>query len=246
MNSKPIRLTTTSYAVLGLLDLLGEASPYDLKQTLVHSIENFWPVPHTTFYDEPARLAKAGYLSESQETGGRRRRVYALTDSGRAALREWADSPDIAPQQMRDEGLLKIFAGADPRVVFAKRGEWHTVKLAELEGYLESLRATPQDPCRERWRGAELTLIAGVTYHRQMLATIEEFLAEDSPTASGYAIGTVDRDPAGIADGDSAVTADPDPSVTADCDPAITADPAPAGTADGPPAVTAGGDAVSG
>ena len=74
MNDKRIRLTTTSYAVMSLLDLLGEATPYDLKQVLEHSIENFWPVPHTTFYDEPARLARAGYLSQSQEAGGRKRR----------------------------------------------------------------------------------------------------------------------------------------------------------------------------
>ena len=88
MESKPIRLTTTSYAVLCLLDLAGEATPYELKQMLVHSIEHFWPVPHTTFYDEPSRLAKAGYLSESQERGGRRRKRYALTDwaAGRCAL----------------------------------------------------------------------------------------------------------------------------------------------------------------
>jgi PadR family transcriptional regulator, regulatory protein AphA len=189
MKSKQIRLTTTSYAVLGLLDMLGEATPYTLKQALERSIENFWPVPHTTFYDEPARLAKAGYLSESQERGGRRRRIYALTDSGRAALRAWADSPDLAPQQLRDEGLLKIFAGADPRAVFAKRGEWHTGKLAELEDCLEGLRAASAEPCHERWRGAELTLQAGIAYHRQMLATIEEFLESGSPVADVDASG---------------------------------------------------------
>jgi PadR family transcriptional regulator AphA len=182
MKIKQIRLTTTSYAVLSLLDTLGEATPYTLKQALERSIENFWPVPHTTFYDEPARLAKAGYLSETREAGGRRRKVYALTDSGREALREWADSPELAPQQLRDEGLLKIFAGADPRVVFAKRGEWHAVKLTELEGYLAALRAVPEDRCRERRRGTELTLLAGIAYHRQMLATIDEFLAAEDPS----------------------------------------------------------------
>jgi PadR family transcriptional regulator AphA len=189
MKSKQIRLTTTSYAVLGLLDVLGEATPYALKQALERSIENFWPVPHTTFYDEPARLAKAGFLSERREGGGRRRRLYALTESGRTALREWADAPDLAPQQLRDEGLLKIFAGADPQLVFARRGDWHRVKLAELEGYLEGylegLHGAPEDPSRERWRGAELTLQAGIAYHRQMLAMIEEFLVEDARAATG-------------------------------------------------------------
>jgi DNA-binding PadR family transcriptional regulator len=180
MKSDAIRLTSTSYAVLGLLDLLGEATPYDLKQALELSIENFWPVPHTTFYEEPSRLANAGYLSVDQEAGGRRRKRYALTDSGREALREWADSPETAPPQLRDEGLLKIFAGADPRAIFALRADWQRAKLAELEGYLENLRAGQTGPRKDKWRGAEATLVAGVAYHRQLLATIDEFLESGS------------------------------------------------------------------
>jgi PadR family transcriptional regulator AphA len=185
MESKSIRLTTTSYAVMSLLELLGEGTPYDLKQALEHSIENFWPVPHTTFYDEPARLATAGYLSQSQEQGGRRRKRYALTDAGHEALREWADSPGAPPSQYRDEGMLKVFAGADPQLVFAERGDWHRAKLAELEGYLEALRAGQTEPSDDRvdrllredkWRGPEATLIGGIGYHRQMIEVFEHFI----------------------------------------------------------------------
>lgn len=176
MKLKAIRLTTTSYAVLSLLDLLGKATPYDLKQALEHSIENFWPVPHTTFYDEPARLADAGYLSQSQEAAGRRRKRYALTDTGRQALREWADSPGSPPSQYRDEGMLKIFAGADPKVVFAGRGDWHRAKLAELEGYLVNLKAMHEGPREDKWRGAEATLVGGINYHRQMIDAFERFV----------------------------------------------------------------------
>jgi PadR family transcriptional regulator, regulatory protein AphA len=178
MKSKSIRLTTTSYAVMSLLEMLGQATPYDLKQALEHSIENFWPVPHTTFYEEPARLAKAGYLSQSQEQGGRRRKLYALTDTGHEALREWADSPGSPPSQYRDEGMLKVFAGADPEAVFAGRGDWHRAKLTELEGYLESLHAGREGSAarEDRWRGAEATLVGGIAYHRQMIATFERFI----------------------------------------------------------------------
>jgi PadR family transcriptional regulator, regulatory protein AphA len=180
MKGKPIRLTTTSYAVMSLLELLGEATPYDLKQALEHSIENFWPVPHTTFYDEPARLARAGYLSQSQEAGGRRRKRYALTDSGREALREWADSPGAPPSQYRDEGMLKVFAGADPQAAFVGRADWHRAKLAELEGYLENLKAGHEGRRENRWRGPEATLVGGIAYHSQMIATFERFLVEGS------------------------------------------------------------------
>src|SRR5258708_18210335 len=113
--SRPsIRLTTTSYALLALLDQLGEATSYDIKQALEKSIENFWPVPHTTAYEEPARLTAGGYMSVQQEEGGRRRKTYALTEEGRAALATWAGDPTWAPPQVRDETLLKVFAGADP------------------------------------------------------------------------------------------------------------------------------------
>lgn len=176
--SKTFRLTTTSYAVMSLLDTFGEATPYELKQTLEHTIENFWPVPHTTFYDEPARLAKAGYLSHSQEQTGRRRKRYALTDAGREALRAWADAPGAPPSQYRDEGLLKVFAGADPQVVFAGRGAWHRAKLAELEGYMEALECEPNGAIEGRWRGAHTTLLGGIAYHRQ-LAEIFERLGEE-------------------------------------------------------------------
>jgi PadR family transcriptional regulator AphA len=172
MERKAIRLTATSYALLALLEHLGEATSYDIKQALERSIENFWPVPHTTAYDEPARLAAGGYLSARQEAGGRRRKLYALTDLGRDALRAWAGEATAAPPQLRDELLLKIFAGADPAPLVEERAAWHRAKLAELEGYLDRLRGA------EGWLGPERTLIAGVNYHRKMIEVLEAVVAD--------------------------------------------------------------------
>jgi PadR family transcriptional regulator AphA len=168
MASKPIKLTTTSYALLALLDQLGEATSYDIKQALDKSIENFWPVPHTTAYDEPARLAQGGYLSVDQEAGGRRRKSYSLTEEGRRALREWAAEPVVAPPQLRDEFMLKVFAGADPRALVEQRLAWHRAKLDELGGYLENVRAA------EGYGPSERSLLAGLAYHRRMIEMIEE------------------------------------------------------------------------
>ncbi len=173
MKSKPIRLTSTSYALLALLDQLGEATPYEIKQAMDKSIENFWPVPHTTAYDEPARLASGGYLSVRQEEGGRRRKTYALTEAGREALAAWAADAEVAPPQLRDETILKIFAGADPLVFREPRRAWHREKLAELESYLEE---TSQD---EAWQRSALTLTAGVAYHRKMLELLDELAPPD-------------------------------------------------------------------
>jgi PadR family transcriptional regulator, regulatory protein AphA len=168
MASKPTKLTTTSYALLALLDQLGEGTSYDIKQALDKSIENFWPVPHTTAYDEPARLAQAGYLSVDQEAGGRRRKSYSLTEEGRRALREWAAEPVVAPPQLRDEFMLKVFAGADPGALVEQRLAWHRAKLDELGGYLENVRAAGG------YEASERSLLAGLAYHRRMIEMIEE------------------------------------------------------------------------
>jgi PadR family transcriptional regulator, regulatory protein AphA len=168
VKSKPIKLTTTSYALLALLDQLGEATSYDIKQALDRSIENFWPVPHTTAYGEPARLAEGGYLSVEQEPAGRRRKRYSLTEEGREALRAWADETTAAPPQLRDEFVLKVFAGADPGPMVEERIAWHRAKLVELQGYLDAVRSV------EGYEGSERTLVTGVAYHRMMIEMIEK------------------------------------------------------------------------
>ncbi|HET7574157.1 MAG TPA: PadR family transcriptional regulator [Solirubrobacterales bacterium] len=167
MKSKSIKLTGNSYAVLALLAEFGDSTSYEIKQWLERSIENFWPVPHTTAYEEPARLASAGYLASRQEEGGRRRRVYTLTGKGREVLAEWAATPGATPPQLRDEAMLKVFAGADPMALARERREWHESKLAELSGYLETVRQN------EGYSASEPTLVGGISYHRAMLELLD-------------------------------------------------------------------------
>ena len=166
--SSEIRLSGTSYAVLGLIGYLQPCSPYDLKRYLEQSVENFWPVPHTTFYAEPSRLAAAGYLDEEREPGGRRRKLYRLTDAGRQVLEQWVAEPESAPPQIRDELMLKIFLGGDPRPMVDARLQWHREKLAELEGYLQAVRDSGEDG------GVEQSLVVGTGWHRAMLALMDE------------------------------------------------------------------------
>jgi PadR family transcriptional regulator, regulatory protein AphA len=172
MTRKEIRLTQTSYAVLALFEQVGEATSYDLKQAIEISIENFWPLPHTTAYDEPARLAEAGYLTVRQESGGRRRKLYALTDAGRDALHAWAAEPVAAPPQLRDEALLKVFAGADPTPLMEARRRWNETKVAELEVLLKAVRTG----VLRQQTGPERTLVGGIAYHRKMLEVIDALL----------------------------------------------------------------------
>lgn len=169
MKSKSIKLTGTSYALLALLKEFGEMTSYEIKQAMETSIQNFWPVPHTTAYEEPARLAAAGYLSARQEEGGRRRRVYSLTGEGREALAGWAAEPSAAPPQLREEAMLKVFAGAEPGGLVESRLAWHRAKLEELRGYLALVQGNAG------FEGSERTLVAGIAYEEKMVELLESF-----------------------------------------------------------------------
>jgi PadR family transcriptional regulator, regulatory protein AphA len=128
-----IELTPTSYIVLGLLSMFGEATPYDLKRMVSASVGQFWTLPHSQLYAEPARLARAGYVTEHQESGGRRRKVYNLTDRGREALEQWLGVLTPEPYVLRDLALLKLFFGADARELAEAQLETHRQKLAEYK-----------------------------------------------------------------------------------------------------------------
>ena len=158
-----LRLTPISYIVLGLLDWAGEATPYRLKQLVAASVGNFWTLQHAQLYSEPERLAKAGYLTERRERGGRRRKLYAITDRGREALDEWRAEPTDAILELRAPALLKLFFGADPTVLAPIQIEAHRRKLAEYE----EIRDTMPESVPE---GPRLALDAGIDAERHQIA----------------------------------------------------------------------------
>jgi DNA-binding PadR family transcriptional regulator len=158
--STDVSLTPTSYIVLGLLSLAGPSTPYALKQGVAGSVGNFWTVPHSQIYAEPERLARGGYVTEERERGGRRRRVYAITDRGREALEAWRQATDVPLPELRDLGLLKVFFGADPRAIAPGLVERYTERLGVYRQLHAALSASG-DPAA---RGALLTLEAGIAH----------------------------------------------------------------------------------
>lgn len=146
--SSELRLTPTSYIVLGLIEMSGEATPYDLKSAMAAGIKDLWSLQHAQLYAEPARLTEAGYLIERQETDGRRRKHYRITDKGREALRRWVREPPTSLAELRDPGLLKLLFGADPKAMASTQLRLHEERLAEYEALLarsdgEALPAGP-------------------------------------------------------------------------------------------------------
>jgi DNA-binding PadR family transcriptional regulator len=120
-------LTTTSYAVLGLLGIKQWTS-YELTQQMDRSLGRIWPRAASKLYEEPKKLVQHGLARASTEQNGRRTRtVYAITPKGRRALAAWLREPGAGPV-IEFEQLLKVF--------FAEHGT--------KEDALNTLRATQE------------------------------------------------------------------------------------------------------
>ena len=156
------RLNPISFIVLGFLNWAGESTPYRLKQLVAESVGNFWTLQHAQLYTEPERLAKAGYLTERRERGGRRRKLYEITDEGRRELERWRGEPTDAIPELRAPALLKLFFGGDPTALAPAQIEAHRRKLAE---YGEIRAALPESVPA----GPRLELEAGIASARQQI-----------------------------------------------------------------------------
>ncbi len=106
-------LTTTSYAILGLLTLRPH-SAYDLTQQARRSLAFIWPISESQLYAEPRRLVGEGLVKATTEPAGptRTRTVYRITAKGRGAFARWLRTTPAAPG-LGSEILLRVaFADA--------------------------------------------------------------------------------------------------------------------------------------
>lgn len=124
------KLSTSSYAVLALLDLKPWTG-YELTQQARRSLRYAWPKSERLLYAEPKKLVENGLATSHLEGEGNRiRNVYTITDAGRRALRDWSHTR-TQPPRIEIEALL--------RLLFADHGSREDAlrALAEFEGDID-------------------------------------------------------------------------------------------------------------
>jgi len=130
------------YALLGLLRDR-PASGYDLTQRFAQGIGRYaWSAKHSQIYPELRRLTEEGLIEVVGE-GARGKKVYGVTEAGRAELRDWLLS-EPKDGTIRNELLLRLFliSGLAPedRIRILEDVEAETAKLAEqLEDTFKTL-----------------------------------------------------------------------------------------------------------
>jgi DNA-binding PadR family transcriptional regulator len=129
------KLTTTSYAVLGLLSIR-PWSTYELTQQMDRALGRIWPRTQSKLYEEPKKLVAHGLATTSEEHVGRRpRTVYSITPDGREALAAWLRTPGTGPA-LESEQLLQVFfcengTRDDLLATLSATREWARVRAEE-------------------------------------------------------------------------------------------------------------------
>jgi len=120
-------LTTTSYAILGLL-ALRPWTTYELAKQMQRTLHYYWPRAESRLYDEPKNLVAHGLATADKTVVGRRpRTIYTITSCGEQALRAWLATPSAGPS-LESEAIVKVFCAV------------HGTK-AELLATIETIRA---------------------------------------------------------------------------------------------------------
>src|SRR5258706_13551728 len=119
-----MELTNTSFLLLGMV-ALAPLSGYDIKQMADGSTRHFWQISYGQIYPELKALEKAGMVQAAEAArGSRHRTLHQLTDAGAEALSDWISDPTVAPVELRDEMLLKLFfsdsAGREEQIALAR------------------------------------------------------------------------------------------------------------------------------
>jgi DNA-binding PadR family transcriptional regulator len=205
-------VTTLGYALLGLLARRA-GSGYDLARELRRPVGYFWQARHSQIYPELARLEARGLVGHHvvEQDDRPDKKVYAITEAGRAALRAWVTS-ELDTPPVRDELLLRAYNVwlADPRAAaalfreHARRHEAQIARYRELEAQLLDPTAGIVPPVGTPEFAAYATLRQGLSRRREYAAWCH-WMAGQLDAAAGTQSGAAD----GAASPESAGGADP-------------------------------------
>jgi PadR family transcriptional regulator, regulatory protein AphA len=139
-------LTTTSYAVLGLLAIQPWSS-YELTRQMDRSLGRVWPRAVSKLYEEPKKLVSHGLArADVQQNGRRTRNVYTITAEGRRAIADWLEQPGDGPV-LEYEQLLKVFFAengtkTDLLATLAAAQQWAQARCSESLAIGEQYRTS--------------------------------------------------------------------------------------------------------
>jgi DNA-binding PadR family transcriptional regulator len=136
-----------------ILGLLGAhpMSGYDIKRAFDRSLATYWNAGNSQIYTTLKALAARGLVTSEliYQEGRPNRRVYRLTEAGRAELDRWLHEP-VPPRFTKDEFLTRLFfCGQTDDATALRHLEEHLASLRDQLGDMErALREYGSRPSR--------------------------------------------------------------------------------------------------
>jgi DNA-binding PadR family transcriptional regulator len=170
-----------------LVSLAERASTgYDLARRFDKSIGRFWTATHQQVYKVLARMEGNGWITSTHvaQDGRPDKKVYDLTDAGRAELRTWIAQP-AETEAARSDLAVKIRGASygDPKAVADEVRRHRALHTERLEFYLANEKREFPDPSAlqghrlHQW----LVLRGGISLERGMIDWFDEVIAALTP-----------------------------------------------------------------
>ncbi|MCW2658782.1 MAG: PadR family transcriptional regulator [Jatrophihabitans sp.] len=182
-----------------LVSLAERASTgYDLARRFDKSIGQFWTATHQQVYKVLGRMDANGWVAATVVAQDARpdKKVYDLTDTGRAELQDWLARP-AEREATRSDLAVKIRGASygDPAAVAAEVRRHRADHAGRLEFYLANEKREFPEPSAltghrlHQW----LVLRGGITLERGLIDWYDEVVVALTPAATPARTSEEDR-----------------------------------------------------
>ena len=185
------------HAILGILDYR-EMHGYQLKRVLEEGISTFWPVKLAAIYPSLRKLEEEHLVAFRREATGEGRpdrKVYTITEAGRAELADWRRKPPEGLPQVKHPLLLKLlFASEDE---FPEAIHWVDKLMEQNRAALDQLHADLANPKAFSTFVVQFMRESGVAHlevQMEMLQELRARLVERVERRAGQDDRRADRD----------------------------------------------------
>jgi PadR family transcriptional regulator AphA len=171
------------HAILAFIEF-EPMSGYDLKKFFDVSVAHFWSATQSHIYKSLEGLEKKGWAEAHtvQQDGKPNRKVYQITDAGRAELRRWLVTP-LPMEPVREASLIQIFfshfsTNEEITALFETRmketrEQLNTLRTVAQAAIDENAKRVGVERARQLW---QITLDYGISYYEFELAWHEKTL----------------------------------------------------------------------
>lgn len=172
---------TLKYAILGLL-YEKNMTGYELKKAFESVLLESWRAKHSQIYPELKQLTQAGLVQYTIAISGTvlEKKVYSITETGKAELLEWVSAPHTLPPMPKEEFRLQLFFSSilsiQQRILLLQNQlEQRQKRLADLR--LSGQKFDPIPPKTDAAFCDYLVWLGGVMREENACAWLEECIS---------------------------------------------------------------------